>query len=50
LDDRDHTLQGWSTMPGIDHRRRVGSGAGRGFDTSGEAVVPFHERGLAALA
>jgi aminoglycoside phosphotransferase (APT) family kinase protein len=34
---------------GIDHRRRVGSGAGRGFDTSGEAVVPFHELGLAAL-
>ena len=34
---------------GIEHRRRVGAGSGRGFDTSGEAVLPFHELGLAAL-
>ena len=34
---------------GIDHRRRQGSGTGRGFDTAGRSVVPFLQAGLAAI-
>ncbi|GAA4727755.1 phosphotransferase family protein [Nocardioides endophyticus] len=34
---------------GIDHRRREGSGAGDGFDTAGQAVLPFLEAGLARI-
>jgi aminoglycoside phosphotransferase (APT) family kinase protein len=34
---------------GIEHRRRQGAGTGSGFDSSGEAVLPFLEAGLAAM-
>jgi aminoglycoside phosphotransferase (APT) family kinase protein len=34
---------------GIDHRRRAGAGSGAGFDTAGDAVVPFLRAGIAAL-
>ena len=34
---------------GIDYRRRAGSGAGAGFDTAGDAVVPFLEAARDAL-
>jgi aminoglycoside phosphotransferase (APT) family kinase protein len=34
---------------GIDHRRRAGAGEGPGFDTAGEAVGPYLERGLSGL-
>lgn len=35
---------------GIDHRRRAGSGSGPGFDTAGDAVLPFLWAGLEAAA
>jgi aminoglycoside phosphotransferase (APT) family kinase protein len=34
---------------GIDHRHREGSGVGDGFDTAGQAVLPFLEAGLARI-
>jgi len=34
---------------GIDHRKRAGAGSGPGFDTAGQAVEPYLDRGLALL-